>query len=145
MAAQCCVGFGVWRCFPLQASYIVSRAGAEVAIQRGKAGLASLLFCDQARAQQAAGAVFHGAREGALAFAPTYKFDKGSLGTYDSGEKQRTPAWTDRVFFKGGPHFAAIALQVATRTALQLCLTAMAEHLAEPALVAYSPAPVWNE
>ena len=58
---------------------------------------------DQARAEMIAGAIFHGLREGPLAFAPTYKFDKGvpGPGAYDSSEKRRVPAWTDRVFFKG--------------------------------------------
>jgi hypothetical protein len=57
----------------------------------------------QARKQMAAGAIFHGLREGPLAFRPTYKFDKGVPGdmAYDSSEKRRVPAWTDRVFFRG--------------------------------------------
>jgi hypothetical protein len=49
------------------------------------------------------GLIFHGLREGPLLFDPTYKFDKGVLDprAYDSSEKRRVPAWTDRVFFKG--------------------------------------------
>ena len=39
-------------------------------------------------------------REGPLSFAPTYKLDVGSLDTYDSGPKQRIPAWCDRVLWK---------------------------------------------
>ena len=52
-----------------------------------------------------AGEVFHGFREGALTFPPTYKFDKGAKerDAYDSSEKRRVPAWTDRVFFRGAP------------------------------------------
>lgn len=58
---------------------------------------------DQARRQMVAGAVFHGMREAALTFPPTYKYDKGVPGAlaYDSSEKQRIPAWTDRVFIRG--------------------------------------------
>jgi len=38
--------------------------------------------------------------ESQIAFKPTYKFDKFS-DEYDTSEKQRVPAWTDRVLFKG--------------------------------------------
>lgn len=31
-------------------------------------------------------------------FPPTYKFDKGTK-VYDTSEKQRIPAWTDRILF----------------------------------------------
>lgn len=62
--------------------------------------LAELLSKDQARAQMVSGCIFHGFTEGAVAFNPTYKFDKGT-DVYDSGDKQRIPAWTDRVLFKG--------------------------------------------
>lgn len=67
--------------------------------------LETLKSHDQARRQMVAGAVFHGMREAALTFPPTYKFDKGVPGplAYDSSEKLRIPAWTDRVFFKGAP------------------------------------------
>jgi hypothetical protein len=62
---------------------------------------------EQARAQMMSGLVFHGLREGPLMFGPTYKFDKGVPGpyAYDSSEKKRIPAWTDRIFFKGSSPF----------------------------------------
>lgn len=43
--------------------------------------------------------VFHGFHEGPLNFAPTYKYDTFS-DDYDTSEKCRVPAWTDRIFFK---------------------------------------------
>lgn len=50
-----------------------------------------------------AGHAFRYVREAPITFSPTYKFDKHTadpLG-YDSSEKRRVPAWTDRIFFRG--------------------------------------------
>jgi hypothetical protein len=44
--------------------------------------------------------VFTGYTEGKLTFPPTYKFDPGT-DNWDSSEKARAPAWTDRVLWKG--------------------------------------------
>jgi hypothetical protein len=38
--------------------------------------------------------------EGELAFAPTYKLEKGTMDTYDTSAKQRVPSWTDRVMWR---------------------------------------------
>jgi hypothetical protein len=72
-------------------------------VRQGQEGLLVLKGADQARREMIDGNVFHGFREGALHFSPTYKFDKGShaLYAYDSSEKKRVPAWTDRIFFRG--------------------------------------------
>jgi hypothetical protein len=58
---------------------------------------------DQLRAQKAAGRIFVGMREAPISFRPTYKFDKHTLDPlgYDTSEKRRVPAWTDRIFFRG--------------------------------------------
>ncbi|KAI6047496.1 SacI homology domain-containing protein [Pisolithus marmoratus] len=43
---------------------------------------------------------FFGYEEGPLLFPPTYKYDVGT-NNYDTSEKMRAPAWTDRILFKG--------------------------------------------
>ena len=58
---------------------------------------------DQCRREMAAGRVFRYVREAPITFRPTYKFDKHVADPYgyDSSEKHRVPAWTDRIFFRG--------------------------------------------
>jgi hypothetical protein len=50
-----------------------------------------------------AGRVFRYVREAPITFRPTYKFDKHTVDPfgYDTSEKHRVPAWTDRIFFRG--------------------------------------------
>lgn len=43
--------------------------------------------------------MFRGYIEGQLEFAPTYKYDLFS-DDYDTSEKMRIPAWTDRVLWR---------------------------------------------
>ena len=62
--------------------------------------LAVLRENDQLINTQRQGQAWVGWQEGALRFRPTYKFDVGTRDTYDSGPKQRVPAWTDRILFK---------------------------------------------
>ncbi|KAM8834664.1 synaptojanin-1 isoform 3-T4 [Synchiropus picturatus] len=54
---------------------------------------------DQLVEQKNNGLVFRGFVEGKLDFAPTYKYDLFSED-YDTSEKCRTPAWTDRILWK---------------------------------------------
>jgi hypothetical protein len=54
---------------------------------------------DQLNVERKKGAVFQGFIEGPTNFAPTYKYDLFS-DDYDTSEKLRTPAWTDRVLWK---------------------------------------------
>ncbi|KAK2828342.1 hypothetical protein Q5P01_019376 [Channa striata] len=54
---------------------------------------------DQLLDQKNAGLIFRGFIEGKLDFAPTYKYDLFSED-YDTSEKCRTPAWTDRILWK---------------------------------------------
>ncbi|KAF3897457.1 Type I inositol polyphosphate 5-phosphatase 8 [Trichophyton interdigitale] len=63
--------------------------------------LSSLLPHDQLQAQQKSGKSFHqGWREGPITFLPTYKYDVGRVGVFDSSEKQRSPSWCDRILFR---------------------------------------------
>lgn len=54
---------------------------------------------DQLRKQQEQGNVFNEFLEGEITFPPTYKYDLFS-DDYDTSEKARAPAWTDRVLWK---------------------------------------------
>ena len=63
---------------------------------------AVLLANDQLRRQMAEGAAFAGYTEGEILFRPTYKFDSKVHTEYDHSAKQRIPAYTDRVLYRGG-------------------------------------------
>lgn len=63
--------------------------------------LSSLLSHDELHQQQKARKAFHdGWREGPLEFLPTYKYDIGSVGVFDSSEKKRCPSWCDRILYR---------------------------------------------
>eukprot|EP00257_Ricinus_communis_P015649 XP_015573613.1 type IV inositol polyphosphate 5-phosphatase 7 [Ricinus communis] len=62
---------------------------------------------DQLRKELEDGGVFQGWREGNIKFAPTYKYSSSNCNRYSgglpsrTGEKQRTPAWCDRILWYG--------------------------------------------
>lgn len=62
--------------------------------------LEELYKADQLRQQIYRRKVFTGYSEGKLSFPPTYKYDPGT-DNWDSSEKARAPAWTDRILWKG--------------------------------------------
>ncbi|OCK87113.1 DNase I-like protein [Cenococcum geophilum 1.58] len=63
--------------------------------------LSSLLSHDELYQQQKTRKAFHdGWREGPLEFLPTYKYDIGSVGAFDSSEKKRCPSWCDRILYR---------------------------------------------
>ncbi|KAK4419113.1 Type I inositol polyphosphate 5-phosphatase 8 [Sesamum alatum] len=65
----------------------------------------ALLEKDELRIEQKAGRVFKGWEEGEIYFAPTYKYhtnsDRYVVQTSTPKEKRRTPAWCDRILWKG--------------------------------------------
>ncbi|XP_068667764.1 type I inositol polyphosphate 5-phosphatase 8-like [Aristolochia californica] len=65
----------------------------------------ALLEKDQLRIEQRAGRVFKGWEEGRIYFAPTYKYiansDRYVVELTKSREKRRTPAWCDRILWRG--------------------------------------------
>jgi len=61
----------------------------------------SLLPHDELQQQMKKRRAFHqGWQEGPITFLPTYKYDPGSVGVFDSGEKKRAPSWCDRIVFR---------------------------------------------
>ena len=63
--------------------------------------LSSILPHDQLHEQMRLRRAFHdGWREGAINFLPTYKYDVGSVGMFDSSEKRRGPSWCDRILYR---------------------------------------------
>ncbi|KAG7027968.1 Type I inositol polyphosphate 5-phosphatase 8, partial [Cucurbita argyrosperma subsp. argyrosperma] len=68
----------------------------------------ALLEKDQLKLEQKAGRVFEGWEEGRIQFAPTYKYITNSdhyvalsSNSKPSREKRRTPAWCDRILWRG--------------------------------------------
>ena len=63
--------------------------------------ISSLLPHDQLHQQMKQRKVFYdGWKEGPIEFLPTYKYDVGSVGMFDSSEKKRGPSWCDRILYR---------------------------------------------
>ncbi|EZA55056.1 72 kDa inositol polyphosphate 5-phosphatase [Ooceraea biroi] len=73
------------------------------------------LHKDQLRASLNDG-VLRGFEEAPITFPPTYKYDPGTQN-FDSSNKQRTPAYTDRILFKGKGHTRGYIRRVSHETA----------------------------
>lgn len=75
----------------------LSHSEAHRLIRQGD--LATLYRYDQLESLRTSGSLFDDFHEGTTAaFAPTYKFDRGT-DVYDTSEKMRVPAWADRVLW----------------------------------------------
>uniref|UniRef100_A0A8H8CK11 phosphoinositide 5-phosphatase n=1 Tax=Psilocybe cubensis TaxID=181762 RepID=A0A8H8CK11_PSICU len=66
-----------------------------------------LLAADQLRNAMDNRDVFYGYEEGPLLFRPTYRYDLGT-DNYDTSEKMRIPAWTDRILHRGNAFDLAV-------------------------------------
>jgi inositol polyphosphate 5-phosphatase INPP5B/F len=68
--------------------------------------ISSLIVHDQLHEQMRLKKAFHeGWQEGEIKFLPTYKYDVGSVGMFDSSEKKRGPSWCDRILFRTKKHY----------------------------------------
>lgn len=66
-----------------------------------QATLDSLLPHDQLLRLMRQRKIFHdGWREGPITFLPSYKYDVGTIGLFDSSEKKRAPSWCDRILYR---------------------------------------------
>eukprot|EP00898_Chlorokybus_atmophyticus_P007780 jgi/Chlat1/8002/Chrsp7S07754 len=83
-------------------NYRVQVSYAEALAAIAREDLALLLRHDQLHEEKIAKRVFQGFVEPPITFPPTYKFDKHNPDrlAYDSSEKQRVPAWCDRVLIR---------------------------------------------
>lgn len=77
----------------------MSAAARERAFAKERA-MDQLRAHDQLFASRRRLSAFDEFEEPPLTFKPTYKFDPGTLDTYDTSEKQRIPAWCDRVLYR---------------------------------------------
>ncbi|THD20455.1 Synaptojanin-1 [Fasciola hepatica] len=80
-------------------NYRINLSGAEVKRLVSQSAWSDLLRSDQLTVERQAGNVFRGFDEGLIRFAPTYKYDL-FCDDYDTSEKARSPAWTDRVLWR---------------------------------------------
>ncbi|CAH8549682.1 unnamed protein product [Schistosoma mattheei] len=80
-------------------NYRINLSGNEVKRLTAQSSWLDLLRYDQLTIEKLAGNVFRGFEEGPVRFAPTYKYDL-FCDDYDTSEKARSPAWTDRILWR---------------------------------------------
>ncbi|GAA6051835.1 hypothetical protein JCM3770_005490 [Rhodotorula araucariae] len=81
-------------------NYRISLANEQVRAAAEQDDYDTLCGADQLQAAVRSRGVFGGYTEAPLLFRPTYKYDNGT-DTYDSSEKMRIPAYTDRILYRG--------------------------------------------
>ncbi|CAI9290614.1 unnamed protein product [Lactuca saligna] len=86
-------------------NYRINMADADVRKLVALKQWEKLLYNDQLCKELRSGCVFEGWKEGVINFPPTYKYEINSdhyIGEIPKeGEKRRTPAWCDRILWKG--------------------------------------------
>lgn len=100
---------------------------------------------DQLRTILNEGAVLRGFEEGPIMFPPTYKYDPGTHN-FDSSSKQRTPAYTDRILFKGKGHTRGYIRRV-SHESTSSCKDGVIECLvydSVPSICTSDHKPVWG-
>ncbi|KAH9987805.1 inositol polyphosphate phosphatase [Russula vinacea] len=102
-AMSTCLGLGlsirhiIWLA---DTNYRIDLDNASVRAYAEDDALDMLLAADQLNYAMTSGTAFSGYIEGPIVFRPTYRYDVGT-DNYDTSEKMRTPAWTDRVLYRG--------------------------------------------
>ncbi|KAK9467086.1 SacI homology domain-containing protein [Lipomyces arxii] len=81
-------------------NYRVDMPNGEVRKFIREGNLEALYQNDQLNRQMQDGQVFPFFEEAPITFNPTYKYDNGT-DIYDTSDKARTPAWTDRILVRG--------------------------------------------
>ncbi|GBB91089.1 hypothetical protein RclHR1_01820018 [Rhizophagus clarus] len=81
-------------------NYRISLSNEEVRSLIENEDFTELLEAEQLTKQMEFGQAFGDYIEGPITFLPTYKYDNGT-NNYDTSEKQRVPAWTDRILYRG--------------------------------------------
>lgn len=84
-------------------NYRIALSDSEVRSMVEKEDWKALLKSDQLRVERSMGRTFDGWHEGAIEFAPTYKYARNSdqYCGVENGEKRRAPAWCDRILWYG--------------------------------------------
>ncbi|XP_076297688.1 inositol-3-phosphate synthase isoform X2 [Lasioglossum baleicum] len=103
------------------------------------------LHKDQLRTILKEGSVLRGFEEAPITFPPTYKYDPGTQN-FDSSSKQRTPAYTDRILFKGKGHTKGYMRRV-SHESTNSCKDGVVECLvydSVPSICTSDHKPVWG-
>lgn len=98
---------------------IAQKSSAEVRALCAEHKYDALLRDDELTLARASGAAFHGYQEAPIRFAPTYKYDPGA-DTYDSSDKMRAPAWTDRILYRVTHHALHVVPRVYDRAVVRV-------------------------
>lgn len=98
LACLSCLGIHLNRCGDF--NYRIELPVDECKALISNANWSTLTTFDQLTRERQLGHAFGSFREGKLDFAPTYKYDLFS-DDWDTSEKCRCPAWTDRVLYHG--------------------------------------------